>query len=91
MSLQPGQYSACVVYGPHTGLVKEDGEGIGTGDVSLFDHPSHVEADFLWFTSGWMTWEYPIDIPMDSDIQSISYMIEIASEYPGATGTGPRI
>jgi len=86
---QPGQYTACDVYGPDSGLMKEDGSSLGTDDISLFDQPSHVEADFLWLTSGWIAWDYPIEIPMGSDIQSISYTVEIASEYPGGNWEWP--
>jgi len=88
-SLQPGQYTTCDVYGPHSGLMREDGSTLGFDAITLFDQPSHLEADFMWFTSGWMAWDYPIDIPMDSEIQSISYMLEIASEYPGANWDWP--
>lgn len=81
-SLQVGQYDGYNVHGPWTGLMRENGTSIGPWDTpSVFGWPDHVEADFLWFTWGWMQWEYPLSIPTGSKIESIKYTVEISSEH----------
>lgn len=89
-SLEAGQYIGYDVAGPWTGLMREDGSYIGNGDdPSVFGWPSHVEADFLWFTSGWMQWSYPLTIPDTSVVKSLSYTIEISSETGCASWDWP--
>ena len=79
--LQVGQYTAYDIHVP-IGLMNEYGTRIGDwGDYSAFALPEHVEADFLWFGGGWMQWEYPLDIPSGSKIESIAYTVEISSEH----------
>jgi predicted transcriptional regulator len=89
-SLQPGQYSAYNVSGPYTGLYRENGSRIGSLDsTQVFGWSDHVQADLLWFCSGWMTWNYSLDIPTQSKIKSLSYTAEVSSEYPGSNLNWP--
>ncbi|MBW4497882.1 MAG: DUF4347 domain-containing protein, partial [Oscillatoria princeps RMCB-10] len=89
-SLEPGEYSAYDVYGPYTGLYREDGSAIGSlDDEAVFGRPDRDEGDLLWFTSGSMTWNYSLNIPTQSTIKSFSYTAEVSSEYPGSNLNWP--
>ena len=89
-SLQPGQYSDYSITGPWTGLLREDGTTIGQwDDPSVFQLSQHVEANQLWFASGFMTWDFPINISKSAKIQSISYTAEISSEIGGTNSNWP--
>ena len=89
--LQVGNYVSHDIHGPYTGLMSENGEIIGgRWDVpEAFDLPEHVNADFLWFTYGWIKWEYPLDIPEDAEITSLEYIVEVASECCKANWNWP--
>lgn len=89
-SVQPGRYSRYDVAGPATGLLRLDGTTIGRwDDPSVFALPEHVEANQLWFSSGWMTWEFPVNVPAQATIDSVSYTAELSSECPGACPLWP--
>lgn len=82
--VEVGEYSGHFV-SISCGLMKEDGTMIGSWDnPNIFEDPQHVWADFLWFCNGWMTWDYPIDIPANSIIKSVKYTVEVSSEAGGA-------
>lgn len=82
-SLDPGQFNGYDVSGPYTGLMRKDGTKIGEwDDPSAFARPDAWQANQLWFSSGWMSWGFLVNIPGDSKIDSVSYTAELSSECP---------
>lgn len=85
ITVEPGQYSAHAVTRPPSGLMREDGTVIGGRYDSLaaFNLPEHVDADFLWFTTGAMSWNYDFSLPSDAEVQSLTFSAEVSSEASG--------
>jgi predicted transcriptional regulator len=89
-SVEPGRYIDFDVSGPFSGLQRKDASIIGPiDDPAAFALPEHVEANQLWFSSGYLTWAFLVNIPGNSEIESVSYTAEISSECPGACDVWP--
>jgi len=84
-TLDVGQYASQSISGPYCGLMTNDGWNIGGFDnPAAFAQDYHTLADFLWFTSGSMQWDFNLDLPDEPTvIDSVSFTAEIGSEYPG--------
>ncbi|HOX03140.1 MAG TPA: hypothetical protein P5555_11865 [Candidatus Paceibacterota bacterium] len=89
-TVEPGGYSDVdyLIYSP-CGMAREDGTFISWDDPSVFGQPVHAEADFLWFGSGYLTWQHPAPMPSDAQIDSLSYIAEVSSEIGGANFIWP--
>ncbi len=89
-SLEPGAYSDYSIQwegGSWYGLMGEDGSTIvwGWGDQDAFSAPNHVLADYMFFISGSVTYRHSVPMPSDARVDSLSYAVEVSSEYPGAS------
>jgi len=86
-----GEYTSQSIVGPYTGLMTSYGGNIGGFDnPAVFDQPYHTQADYLWFTSGAMAWDFALSLPTEpAIIDSVSFTVEIGSEYPGGTEYWP--
>ncbi|MCH3917702.1 MAG: winged helix-turn-helix transcriptional regulator [Spirochaetia bacterium] len=83
-----GHYSDHEVY-PTCGLASAKSLIGEVDDSRYFDHPDRYEADLLWFTKGYVTYEVPNFIPPNQKIDQISLSFEIGSEAPGSNDNWP--
>jgi predicted transcriptional regulator len=90
-TLDVGEYTSHNLAGWYSGLMTSEGNVIGWFDyLPAFDDPKHVEADFLWFSTGSMGWDFPIELPpADAIVESVSFTVEVSSEYPGGRTDWP--
>jgi predicted transcriptional regulator len=85
-----GNYSHMNIKGPYVGLMDETGSTIGQwDDVEAFKKLEHSKADFLWFSSGSISWDFPLAIPSRLKLISLKFTAELASEAPGANWEWP--
>lgn len=63
---------------------------IGTvDDPRYFAHPSHVDAQILWFAKGHIDYLIPNMLPPGQKIDQITLSFEISSEAPGVNSDWP--
>lgn len=56
---------------------------IGSNDnPQSFLIPERAEAEILWFSSGWIEYTFPFDLPPNAEVTKIEYVVEICSETP---------
>lgn len=89
VSMPLGLYSDCDVTGP-CGICSTEGI-IGLLDVpSTFLDPERMKAQLLWFTSGYVEYQFPNNARIiQSQIESIEFAMELSSEVPGTNSDWP--
>lgn len=89
-SLNPGAYIVHSVTGPYAGLQDANGNSIGNwDDPAAFDRPDHNEADLIWFSSGFVSYDFTPALPAEISLIKLQFTAEIASEYMGANWNWP--
>jgi len=74
---------------PPCGLASE------TGIIGLFDKagsfldPHRAVAQIIWFTKGHLEYSFPLNLPENRKIRSVSISLEVCSEFPGYKNTWP--
>ena len=76
-----GQYSDCEVY-PTCGMASAEAMIIQEDEPASFYHPNHIGAGIIWFRKGYVEYLLPLEIPQNSNIESIEFSMEICSEAP---------
>ena len=83
-----GLFSDCSISSP-CGIISEKGV-IGYYDnPSSFLHPLRAQAGLLWFTYGYLEYKFPKNFNDARSVSSISFSLEICSEYPGYNNNWP--
>ena len=84
-----GLYTACQVSAP-CGLCSPDGI-IGLLDVpDHFLDPSRMQASLIWFGRGHVEYKFPNNAKiLNAEIEAVEFSMELSSEVPGPTPTGP--
>ena len=83
-----GNYSNYHVF-PTCGIAT-DKKLIGeVDDPRYFAHPSHVNAQILWFAKGYVDYMIPNMLPTGHRISKITISFEISSEAPGINNDWP--
>jgi len=86
--IKVGHYREHEVY-PTCGLASATSLIGEVDDNRFFDHPDRFDADILWFTKGYITYEIPNFVPPQQKIDQISLSFEIGSEAPGFNDNWP--
>lgn len=87
-TLKPGEFSSYDIKNDQCGIGLIDGKSIWDSRKA-FEQSERKAAVYLWFSNGWMTWDFPVDLPSSAKIKSISYSAEIASEAPASNANYP--
>lgn len=89
VSMPIGLYNQCEVLGP-CGLCSADGV-IGLLDVpSTFLDPDRMKAGLLWFTQGFVEYQFPNNAQVkQSSPSSVEFAMELSSEVPGTSADWP--
>ncbi|MDF0601256.1 ArsR family transcriptional regulator [Psychromarinibacter sp. C21-152] len=89
VSMPLGLYSQCEVTGP-CGICAPDGI-IGLLDVpSTFLEPDRMKASLLWFTSGFVEYQFPNNAKvLGADLEAVDLSMEVSSEVPGTNADWP--
>lgn len=58
-------------------------------DPRYFAHPSHMDAQILWFGKGFIDYRIPNMLPSNSRIDRLTISFEISSEAPGVNSDWP--
>ncbi len=58
-------------------------------DSRYFAHPSHVDAQILWFGRGFIDYRIPNMLPPNQRIDKLTVSFEISSEAPGTNNDWP--
>ena len=58
-------------------------------DPRYFAHPSHVDAQILWFGKGYIDYRIPNMLPPNQKIDKLVISFEISSEAPGVNNDWP--
>jgi len=84
-----GLYTSCEVSAP-CGLCSRDGI-IGLLDVpDTFLDPERMGAGLIWFTRGYVEYQFPNNIKMMSgELSSLEFLLELSSEVPGTAANWP--
>jgi predicted transcriptional regulator len=83
-----GNYSNYSIH-PTCGLSTPD-QLIGeVDDPRYFAHPSHTEAQILWFGKGYIDYRIPNMLPPNHKIDKLTLSFEISSEAPGVNNDWP--
>lgn len=83
-----GNYSNFSVY-PTCGLSTPKRLIGEVDDPRYFAHPSHVDAQILWFGKGYIEYLIPNMLPPGQKIDQITFSFEIGSEAPGVNPDWP--
>lgn len=86
--LPVGQYSACQAT-PTCGLVTRQAIIGEVDDPRYFADPSHVEADMVWLSSGFVEYTVPNYMTVRQRVTSLLVQMEICSEAPGCNPEWP--
>lgn len=79
------QFSAA----PPCGLLSDSGVIGYYDDKNAFLNPNRATAQLIWFQSGYVEYQFPMNIPPAKKIKSISVIAEICSEFPGHNDNWP--
>ncbi len=84
-----GLYTSCEVSAP-CGLCSREGI-IGLLDVpDTFLDPERMGAGLIWFTRGYVEYQFPNNIKMMSgELTSLEFSLELSSEVPGTAANWP--
>ena len=88
IDLPVGNYSNYHVL-PTCGIATEKHLIGEVDDPRYFAHPSHVNAQILWFTKGYVDYMIPNMLPPGHKISKITISFEISSEAPGVNNDWP--
>lgn len=58
-------------------------------DPRYFAHPSHVDAQIVWFGRGYIDYRIPNMLPPNQRIDKLTFSFEISSEAPGINNDWP--
>ncbi len=83
-----GSYFNYMVF-PTCGLATAKNLIGAVDDPRYFAHPSHAEAQILWFARGHIDYLIPNMLPPDRRIDQITISFEISSEAPGVNSEWP--
>lgn len=81
LSMPVGAYVDAEV-SPTCGLVGGDGVIGFTDDPTSFYEPAHVDAQLLWFKSGYVEYQFPNRLPPQTTPDSLWLSLELCSEAP---------
>ncbi|WP_411034253.1 ArsR/SmtB family transcription factor [Shinella sp. BYT-45] len=89
VSMPLGLYTNSAVTGP-CGICSTEGI-IGLLDVpETFMDPERMKASLLWFTSGFIEYQFPNNAKLRGDnIETIEIVMEVSSEVPGTLANWP--
>lgn len=76
-----GAYSDFAVE-PTCGLASSHGIIGYLDDVNSFYEPGHIEAQLLWFRSGFVEYRFPDRVPRGATVLSLNVTVEVCSEAP---------
>lgn len=76
-----GSYTDCRIT-PTCGLVSEQGLIGLLDDPASFYESERVNAELLWFSSGYVEYRCPNRLPPGSEVESLSLSLELCSEAP---------
>jgi predicted transcriptional regulator len=76
-----GAYSDCRVV-PTCGLAGSESLIGMVDDPASFYEPGHVEAQLIWFRSGWVEYHFPNRLPAGALPKALTLSMEICSEAP---------
>lgn len=83
-----GLYSDYDIRSP-CGILGDSGM-IGHMDmVETFLDPHRATAQLIWFTDGWVEYNFPLQIPSGRRVTSLSFSLELCSEFPGYNNNWP--
>ncbi|NQT58356.1 MAG: helix-turn-helix domain-containing protein [Bacteroidetes bacterium] len=68
---------------PPCGLLSEESVIGYYDDKSAFLNPNRAKAQLIWFRSGYLEYRFPLNIPPNKKVLSVSVIAEICSEFPG--------
>ena len=88
ISMPVGAYNDFAVTRP-CGLASRDGIIGLMGDPEAFLEPARVDAQLLWFASGYVEYRFPRRIPPRSFLESLYLSMELCSEAPGYSNDWP--
>lgn len=74
-----GMFSHCHIKAP-CGMTGENGNIAGFDNPNLFFSPVRMQAECLWFDSGFISYNFPTDFPHDRPLSEITFSFEICSE-----------
>lgn len=80
-SMPIGAYVDCRVV-PTCGLVSEYGIIGNLDDPNAFYYPERLQAQLIWFKSGYVEYRFPKTLPTRCDIDSLQISFEACSEAP---------
>ncbi|MCR2823867.1 ArsR/SmtB family transcription factor [Lederbergia panacisoli] len=79
--LEVGEYVNCEVE-PSCGLLSADGIIHIIDDPRSFFEPARKNAQLVWFRSGLIEYHFPNRIPYGTDVDELSFSVELCSEAP---------
>lgn len=80
-SMPIGAYVDCRVT-PTCGLVSEHGIIGNLDDPNTFYYPERIQAQMIWFKSGYVEYRFPKTLPRCCEIDSLQLSFEACSEAP---------
>ncbi len=83
LELDVGQYSDCKVK-PTCGLADITGPLADFDLPQYFKYPEHFGAQLLWYTNGYLTYDFPNPLAENQNLTEIQLSFEISSEGPFA-------
>ncbi|HWQ15957.1 MAG TPA: helix-turn-helix domain-containing protein [Roseiflexaceae bacterium] len=81
LAMPIGAFSDCRV-APTCGLASGDGLIGMVDDPASFYEPARVDAQLIWFRSGWVEYHFPNRLPAGSQPVALTLSMEICSEAP---------
>lgn len=88
MEIPIGLYSRAEIQEP-CGIVNEE-EYVDIEDTQFcFYNPSHVEAQLIWFTTGYLEYNISNKYIQNEDVHSINISFEVCAEAPGYNNEWP--
>ncbi|MEF3305002.1 ArsR/SmtB family transcription factor [Paenibacillus sp. GYB003] len=76
-----GHFTDCDI-APTCGMAVESGIVEPKEEPSVFYEPERVDAQLIWFRSGYVEYKFPAAIPGQAGIRSIQFSFELCSEAP---------
>lgn len=88
-SIPVGNYFNISNIMPSCGMASENNVIKRFDDPSVFLSPQRISAQLLWFSSGEVEYQFPLDIPQNTQLQMLDFSFEISSEFPGSNNNWP--
>jgi predicted transcriptional regulator len=88
-SIPVGNYFSMDKIQPSCGLASEYAVIKRFDDPSTFFESERLSAQLLWFTSGEIEYQIPIQIPKSASLRLLDISFEAASEFPGSNNNWP--